>query len=70
MVIRNAGAGTVYFLLSEDGIHWSEKGTIPSGGYESYSYHDGILISIARVWASAAATSVDIRATPGALDVI
>jgi len=65
MVIRNAGAGTIYFIFSEDGEHWSGIGSLAAGALEGYNYEDGIEITLMHVWASAAGTTVTIRATPG-----
>lgn len=65
MVLRNDGAGTVSFMTSEDGQHKSAVGSIPAGGFEQYSTSDGIRIHTLYVWASAAGTTIYVRATPG-----
>lgn len=65
LVVRNAGAGTVYFTFSEDGEHWSGIASLAAGAFEQYSCEDGIAVTLMTIWASAAGTTVSVRATPG-----
>lgn len=65
LAIRNNGAGTIYFVVSEDGEHWGGISSLPAGNLEAYSTEDGIVVRLMTVWASAAGTRVTIRAAPG-----
>lgn len=65
LAIRNAGPGIIYYMLSEDGEHYGQLSSIPAGNTEGYAFEDGIEVTLMKVWASAALTTVYIRATPG-----
>ena len=65
LAIRNDGAGTIYFVMSEDGEHWGGVASLAAGTLETYDYTDGIDVTLMTIWASAAGTTVTLRATPG-----
>jgi hypothetical protein len=65
IVIRNDGPGTLYYTMSEDGMNWSNIGSISAGNYMGYDYNDGILISQVVVWSNLANTVYKLVATPG-----
>lgn len=64
-VIENHGPGTLYFVISSDGSHFSDSGSLTAGQVESYEYRDGVDIHTVIFWASAAGTIMSFRAVPG-----
>jgi hypothetical protein len=67
MAISNSGPGTLYYMISEDGMRWSGIASIAAGGIEGYDYNDGVNIYSMVLWASLANTIASVRAAPGVI---
>lgn len=67
MAISNSGPGTLYYMISEDGMRWSGIASIAAGGIEGYDYNDGVSIYSVKLWSNLINTIASVRAAPGVI---